>query len=121
MRKQIVNKTNFKLLTPALTSSKIKNLQDFLAKTDSLERTMSLADIINGETRLKILCTLARVENLSVSDIADILKARPSGISHQLAILRENNLVKTSKRERVVLYALKEPLPKLVWAAVDLR
>jgi len=121
MRKDIVNKQTFKCLTPASTPSKLKTLQSSLLEKENLKKTLDLVEIIGGETRLKILYLLARSGYLSVSDIADILKSKQSGISHQLAILRENNLVKAKKKERIVLYTLKEPLPKLVWAAVDLR
>ncbi|HEY4694504.1 MAG TPA: metalloregulator ArsR/SmtB family transcription factor [Candidatus Nanoarchaeia archaeon] len=121
MNKQTVSKTRSRPLTPTLTALKIKNLQEILSKNGSFQRERNLAEIVSGETRLKILYALARENYLSVSDIADILKSKQSGVSHQLAILRKEGLVKTKKRQRLVFYSLTKPLPKLIWAAVDLR
>jgi DNA-binding transcriptional ArsR family regulator len=121
MRKVTVNKVSLNPLTPTLTAGRIRNLQETLLKNGNFEKERNLAEVVSGETRLKILYLLAREGYLSVSDIAAILRSKNSGVSHQLAVLRENNLVKTRKRQRVVFYSLKTPLPKLIWSAVDLR
>ncbi len=121
MQKQIVNKIRRQPLTPHITPIKIKNLQELLFKKRSFEKERSLAEIVAGESRLKILYLLSQEDQLSVGDIADILKSKPSGISHQLAILRKHQLVRAKKKQKIVFYSLKTPLPKLVWAAVDLR
>lgn len=117
MRKQIVNKSNFKCLTPSLSASRIKNLQKILSE-ESLEETRFLAEILSGEIRFKILYLLAHYGSLCVGDVADILKSQDSGISHQLRILRKAGLVNTKKKEKVVFYKLSERLPKMVELAI---
>lgn len=119
MRKKIINTKNFKCLSPASTPSKIRNLQEFLDKNSNIVANLEQAVILSGEIRLKLIYLLAKESYLSVCDIADILRSDVSGISHQLSILRKAGLVKTKKKERMVLYILEENLPPLVEEALS--
>ena len=73
----------------ALSSSETKGLANLFK---------ALAD----ESRVKILCALARRE-LCVCDLAATLGASESAVSHQLRLLRSLRLV-ANRREGVVLY-----------------
>lgn len=69
---------------------------------------LNLADfykIFGDSTRLRILFLLFEDE-LNVSDICEKLEANQSLVSHQLRILRQNNLVKYRKDGKNVYYAL---------------
>jgi DNA-binding transcriptional ArsR family regulator len=68
---------------------------------------------LSGESRLKILYLLGLENNLCVNDIADILKSKVSGISHQLSILKKQGLVVSRKKQKVVYYSLSARLPNL--------
>jgi len=120
MRKQIVNKTTFRCLTPRLTPTRIVDYQKILFANKNLEKGRSLAEVVSGEARLKILYLLASQDSLVVSDIADILKSNPSGVSHQLAVLRKEGLVRSRKKEKTVFYSLTPSLPELVKVALGL-
>jgi DNA-binding transcriptional ArsR family regulator len=61
--------------------------------------------IFGDLTRLKILQALYQKE-LCVCDLAAVLEANQSTISHQLRVLRSKNLVKFRKEGKMVYYSL---------------
>ncbi len=61
--------------------------------------------IFSDPTRLKILQALYQRE-LCVCDISAVLEANQSTISHQLRVLRSNNLVKFRKEGKMAYYSL---------------
>ena len=61
--------------------------------------------IFGDHTRLKILQALYQRE-LCVCDLSAVLDANQSTISHQLRILRNNNLVKFRKDGKMAYYSL---------------
>jgi ArsR family transcriptional regulator len=74
------------------------------------ELLYDLADffkVFGDTTRVKILEALRRAE-LCVCDLAAILGASPSAVSHQLKILRLSNLVKLRKAGKSAYYSLSD-------------
>ena len=61
--------------------------------------------IFGDTTRVKILYALDK-SDLCVCDISALLNMTISAVSHQLKVLRENNLVKTHREGKVVYYSL---------------
>ena len=61
--------------------------------------------IFGDNTRINILKILIS-DSKSVMEIASLLNMTHSSISHQLQILRKNNLVKTKKIKTTVYYSL---------------
>ena len=61
--------------------------------------------IFGDNTRINILKILIS-DSKSVIEIASLLNMTHSSISHQLQILRKNNLVKTKKIKTTVYYSL---------------
>jgi DNA-binding transcriptional ArsR family regulator len=61
--------------------------------------------IFSDTTRLKILYALSQKE-LCVCEIAEILEMTHSAVSHQLRLMRNNNLVKFKKDGKNVYYSL---------------
>ena len=61
--------------------------------------------ILGDPTRLSILLSLDN-EPLCVCDLAELLGMTKSAVSHQLKILRENNLVKYTRSGKNVIYSL---------------
>ena len=72
---------------------------------ENLESLSELFKVIGDLTRLKILWTLDNNE-MCVCDIANVLNMTKSSISHQLAVLRENEIVKSRKSGKEVYYTL---------------
>ncbi|MFW5976587.1 MAG: ArsR/SmtB family transcription factor [Bacillota bacterium] len=70
-----------------------------------LQNLSSIFKTIGDPTRLKIINAL-RKEELCVCDLSELLEMSSSAISHQLRVLRNNNLVKYRKEGRSVYYSL---------------
>lgn len=61
--------------------------------------------IFGDATRIRILQVLLEGEK-NVGDLAEALEMSQSAISHQLRVLRQNDLVKYRKEGKVVFYSL---------------
>ena len=61
--------------------------------------------IFGDGTRIRILQTLLEGEK-NVGDLAESVEMSQSAISHQLRLLRQNDLVKYRKEGKVVFYSL---------------
>lgn len=74
----------------------------------SQEKTISIANffaVFGDRTRIKILLALEQSE-MCVCDLAVLLDLTKSVISHQLKILKQNNLVSSHKEGKHNYYAL---------------
>ena len=86
-------------------------------KNDQLDETMpdeeilyDLADlfkVFSDTTRIKILYSLMPGERC-VADIAEVIGATQSAVSHQLRILKASRLVKFQRDGKNVLYSLSD-------------
>ena len=65
----------------------------------------SVFKIFGDFTRLTILSLLMDQEEMCVGDIAERLNMTQSGVSHQLALLKQSKLVKT-KRDGKSIYSI---------------
>ena len=78
------------------------------SKSLSDEIIYDMADffkVFSDSTRVKILYTLLESE-MCVGDLVQTLNLNQSAISHQLRILRQNNIVKFRKEGKAVIYSL---------------
>ena len=69
--------------------------------------------IFGDATRIRILQTLLEGER-NVGDLADVLEMSQSAVSHQLRVLRQNDLVKYRKEGKTVLYSLDDEHIRMV-------
>ena len=76
-------------------------------KVRDINETVKLFKIYSDFTRLRIIDLLVEKEHC-VQDIADILTASQSAISHQLKLLRDLHVVKTRKQGKQVFYSLQD-------------
>ncbi len=86
------------------------NKADEINMKEELERHFirDLADffkVFGDATRIRILQSLLNSEK-NVSELADSLDMTQSAISHQLRVLRQNDLVKYRKEGKTVFYSL---------------
>lgn len=84
------------------TEKAIATLNEMISINDMIDFFKTFAD----ETRLKILCILDRVKSMCVCDIAVALNMTKSAISHQLKYLKENNLIVSERKGKIVFYSL---------------
>jgi|SRR3990167_9993000 len=92
----------------------LTRIQDEIFADKRLKEIAALVDLLNSETRLRILFVLSKKEWICVGDLADVSRLSVSAVSHQLGILRSSNWVKTFRRGKVVYYSLGEALPSFV-------
>ncbi|MCI1734887.1 MAG: metalloregulator ArsR/SmtB family transcription factor [Bacilli bacterium] len=90
-----------------------KNPQDLtqikkkLLSEASFETLSEFYSLFADPTRLTIICLLLHNE-LCVNDIAEVLGVSQSVVSHQLAILRKQDIVTFHRKGKSVLYSLKD-------------
>ena len=69
--------------------------------------------MVGDATRIRILQTLLEGER-NVGDLADVLEMSQSAVSHQLRVLRQNDLVKYRKEGKTVFYSLDDEHIRMV-------
>ena len=72
-----------------------------------------LYKVLGDSTRIRILELLSRQE-LCVQDIADSLQMTQSAISHQLKLLKQQDLVKTRRAGKTIFYSLADDHVKYI-------
>ncbi len=83
----------------------LKKISGIMPDEDSLFDLAELYKIFGDSTRIKILYALFEAE-LCVCDIATLIGATMSAVSHQLRILKQASLVKFRRDGKTVFYSL---------------
>jgi len=82
----------------------VEKVRSRLPENDIISSCAELYKVFGDMTRLKILFSLLQSE-LCVCDIAALLDISQSGVSHQLRVLKQANLVKSRRDGKVVYYS----------------
>ena len=82
-----------------------KTLKRYALSRD-LESKARLLALAGDQTRIRILCVLFQNQEVCVSDIGNSLGMSVSAISHQLRLLKANNLVGTKRVGQNICYFL---------------
>jgi len=88
-----------------INSEKIKEIRESMVKDEVLYDIADFFKVLGESTRLKILYALLKGE-VCVGELSESLSISQSSVSHQLRILRQNDLVKFRKQGKVVYYSL---------------
>ncbi len=83
----------------------VENAKRKLLDEEVIYEMADFFKIFGDSTRVKILYTLLENE-LCVGDLVEVLNMTQSAISHQLRVLRQNDLVKFRKEGKAVFYSL---------------
>ncbi len=83
-------------------------LQKELQDNKRIKACAARFGVTGDETRLKICYLLCHYPELSVSQIADLLHAPISTVSHSLKKLKTIHVVKNCRKTKQVLYSLSE-------------
>lgn len=91
-----------------MTGSKVKVLiyMNTLNQKQRISQSADLMKIMGTHSRLQILCYLCTNGPTSVSDLTEYLQLEQSTTSHQLARLRREKLVTTSRQGSEIYYSL---------------
>ncbi len=110
----MLTKTNLMCDCNVIHENKVKESKKNMLKLKTIEDMSNFFKILGEPTRIKILNTLDNNE-MCVCDIANVLNMTKSTISHQLNILRINNIVKYKKVGKEVYYTLDDEHVKEVF------
>ena len=78
-----------------------------LPSADSIQSVGDYFKMLGDPTRLRILYSLAHGE-LCVGDIVAVLGLTASAVSHQLALLKREHLVKSRRDGKAIYYSLSD-------------
>ena len=90
-----------------------EHAKEMLNKLDGIPDDILLCDVsdlfkvFGDTTRMKILFVLYRSE-MSVNAISEMLGMQQSAISHQLKILKDNNLISSRREGKTMIYSLSD-------------
>jgi len=74
--------------------------------TDQAAELEDLFKILANDTRLRLLHTLARVEEMCVCDLASTVEMTPQAISNQLQRLSDRGIVATRRSGNMIYYRI---------------
>lgn len=89
----------------SLSEAAGKNLAGEIPDQTSIEKLANLMQALSDPTRVRIIFLLTR-EELCVHDLATLIGATQSSISHHLKTLRLNDLVESRRDGKTVYYSL---------------
>ncbi len=78
------------------------------------DRIINLFKALGDNTRAHILTYLFDVYSVCVTDLAAELGMTASAVSHQLKILKQNNLIKSKREGKQVYYSLADEHVRLI-------
>ena len=83
----------------------VNNVKNNMPSENTFNHLADLFKLIGDTTRCRILFALDKNE-MCVCDIANVLNMTKSAVSHQLAVLRKNNIVKCRRCGKEMYYTL---------------
>ena len=84
---------------------KVKRVQQVMKAADTVAALAETFKLLGDPTRIKIVFALSR-EELCVCDLAHIVGASQSAVSHSLRALRQMKLVRFRKEGKIAYYKL---------------
>lgn len=89
-----------------ITNSKISSLQKTISFSLEEEELVRIIRNLSDPTKLKIYLLLHKVEEISVTDLTQILGLSQSAISHALSDLKNLGLVECHRCGQLICYSL---------------
>ncbi len=83
----------------------VEKVRKIMPQDETISDISDLFRVLGDSTRIKILWALDKSE-LCVCDIASLICMTKSAVSHQLRVLKDNNLVKNRREGKVIYYSL---------------
>lgn len=94
----------------------LKEIKAVMPISEEMNHLSTLFKMYSDPTRLRILHVLFQRE-LCVCDIAYLLDMTHSAISHQLAVLRNNRIIKTRRSGKNIFYSLDDEHIQMIYNA----
>ena len=90
-----------------LSEKTSEDILSYLPNSKTVQNLAVFFQNFSDSTRLKILMCLS-LSDLCVNDISVLLGLKQTTISHQLKILRSENIIENHRVGKVVIYSLKK-------------
>lgn len=104
--------------TMLLDSYTADKVAEYLPGDGALDALKGFFDALSDVTRLKILSALS-VSTMCVTDLAALIGANQTTVSHQLRILKNARVVSCKRQGKVMFYSLSgREIPKIMDMAV---
>ena len=94
---------NIKLMT--IDENDFSNLKYYMPEQSILQQMAEYFSVYADSTRLKILSALS-IKSMCVNDLAAVLDANQSTISHQLKALKSLGVVKDYRQGKIIFYKI---------------
>ena len=79
-----------------------------------MQDTLKIAKALSDASRLRVIVSLAGVDELCVCQVTEMLGLAPATVSRHLNVLQNANLVLSRKDSRWVYYRLSDDFPPLL-------
>lgn len=91
--------------TLCINKKKVSYVKKKMKSEATMQRVSETFKVLGDQTRSKIVFALL-LEELCVCDLANLLGATSSAVSHQLRVLRNMRFVKYRKNGKITFYSL---------------
>lgn len=96
--------SNNKCDCTAIDEAIVKDIKDNMICEDEIANLSNLFKVLGDPTRAKIVMALDQRE-VCVCDLSVALNMTKSAVSHQLAVLKANNIVKSRREGKHIYYS----------------
>ena len=83
----------------------VQKVHGLSEQNENLENLAQLFKVLGDYTRIRIIYALSQSE-MCVCDLAYVLEMSQSSISHQLRLLRQNQIVRKRREGKIIFYSL---------------
>ncbi len=84
-----------------------QNIMEYMPSVDTLDKIASFFSVFGDSTRVKIITALS-LSDMCVNDMSVVLNLNQTTLSHQLKLLRQNNIVTSFRSGKTIYYSLKD-------------
>lgn len=99
----------------------LKEVSEKMYPEETYEEVASLFKLLGDYNRIRIISALKHADELCVCELSLLLDMSQSSISHQLRLLRSNDIVKFRKENKQAFYSLNnEKVHNLIQKAEEL-
>ena len=97
-------RTNVIIYVMTMATARTESASEFELTGNEIEDMVTIFKALADPSRLRILATLARGKDVSVSDIAELLDMSVSRVSHHLTLLEHLGFVKGTQEGKQVFH-----------------
>lgn len=80
-----------------------ETMAKYMPNDESLEQMTDFFNVFGDLTRIKIISLLS-IREMSVGQLTELMNANQSTISHQLKVLKDNNIVAFRREKKKLIY-----------------